>query len=205
MESKKYEFYDHSIARSILPVKGDPSLSTNKSGKYVSFQISDAWVSNSNVIEYNIANHDIGSVERIHDAEDHVFINGDKSIGITGINATNTIRYDLISAIKEFNAKYVIANKDINLDGVIVFQCKYLDDSTCYLVPNGITDKDAEFIISDDIKEVIYNYTGIKKVDENSDNRDKKQFWHELYEWISINIYNPDFFVKVVDKKYIIS
>lgn len=178
--------YDQTIVRDVLPISHD--LISKGTNKIV--QISDGWISKNGFLELEALDNDEKRyiIGRIHNTEDHAFIYGNSDFDIVGINKTNTIRHDLLNAIKEFDAKYIITgSKYLNPPGIKVFRWPQLATGTHYLIPSGITNEVAEFIISEDIKEDFSDYH-------------YKQFWHDVHEWIGIRIYNPDFFVKVCKK-----
>lgn len=179
--------YKQSIVRNVLPViYKDISKEDNNV-----VQIGDGWVSKNGFLEWDSIDNDtkLHTIGRIHNSEDNAFINGNKYFNITGISETKTIRHDLLNAIKEFNAKYIItSSKYLNPTGVTVFRWPELDQHVHYLVPDGITKDDAEFVISADIIEEFFDYH-------------YKQFWHDIHEWVKIAVYNPDFFVKVCRKE----
>lgn len=198
---ENYESYDQSIARSILPLRSTSSDSEHD------LSFASSWMSRNKELEWNDPNainkdEQQYAIRQIHKGEDYSFINGYEwseiySIdgknseyrikSINGICATNTIRYDLLNAIKEFDVKYIItSSKYLNPRGVKVFRCNYIDKNTHYLVPNGMTEKDAEMIVREDIHEKVYNIQ-------------YRENWydHYLYDVIDIEVYNPDFFVKV--------
>lgn len=173
--------YDQSIVRTVLPVIRNSELKNDP----LVLQIADGWISNNSFLELDTLDNKDYIIGRIYKTEDNAFINGNDVLGIVGINTTKTIRHDLLNAIKEFNPEYIItSSKYLNPRGMKVFRWPELDKNVHYLIPKGITNKEAEFIISEEMTETFSDYH-------------YKQYWHELHEWVKFGIYKPDFFVKV--------
>jgi hypothetical protein len=177
-----------SIAREVLPIRNigsenDADDYPKEKGvicRHDMFQIACGW--------YKRDNDDIEKEEarkKILRMEDWWMINGDKDLDLIGINDTNTVRHNLLSAIKEFKPDYIItSSKWLNIKDIDIYYSEYVTKYVHYL---GFRDpKIAEFVISEDISQ---------REDFKPD-KDGKIF-KELAEWACIEIHEPDAFVKV--------
>lgn len=157
---------------------------------YKIWNIATGWTSKSS---YK-SDKDLNSEkEKIYRVEDIAFLNGWNGTDIDGIYSTNTIRYNIADAIKEFEPKYFITSSNLKPDNVITVKTDILEDNIHYLTPYDPTI--TELVISRDIE---YNEpTETKKYIKNKWIGTGK-WTHIIDEWATIEIHNKDKFIKVI-------
>ena len=144
--------------------------------KYEIFQIATFYEEDSEVLD-RVARH------KICEAEDYYFIKGDITLGITGLEQTDTVRYDLLNAIKEFKPAYIItSSKYLNIPGITVLRSPYVNQYEHFLLPEHI----GEFVVSEPL------------VNELMDNGT-----HYIHEWVAIELHDPNYAVKVCRRHYV--
>ena len=149
---------------------------------YKIWNIATGWTSKSPLYE---SDKNLHSEKEIYRVEDIAFLNGWNETDINGICSTNTIRYNIANAIKEFEPKYFITSSNLKPDNVITVKTDILEDNIHYLTPYDPTI--AELVISRDIeydKPIEWIGTG--------------KWTHIIDEWATIEIHNKDKFIKVI-------
>jgi hypothetical protein len=191
--------YVGSIARNVLPIRDigkadydDYKINGTSVARYGMYQIATGWYIGKKR-KKSYANEEKVARQQIARTEDALFLLGNEYLGrnfvgdLSGVMSTQTVRHDLLNAIEEFRPNYVITSSiGLNLKNVEIYKCDLVPQYVHYL---GIKDKSiAEFIISEDITEEEYPTDSSGKI------------WHELHEWVTVEVHKPDSFVKVSRK-----
>jgi hypothetical protein len=191
--------YKNSIVRTILPQrKISESLNYDMiengtiATTYEVFQIASGFITNKKdkntkkQKESFLRKREI-AIGYIYQKEDDLFINGEQFVSVSGISSTKTIRYDLLTAIKEFNPSAIItSSKFLNIPNISIFRNSSIPRYVHYLIPKELKSSDAEFVISEDIE-----------MEETFD-QSNDTVWNGIREWVAIEIHNPNVFIKVI-------
>jgi hypothetical protein len=197
------KIYELNIVRKILPSRDiGVSRDIDFDGKHQMFMVAEGFTTNE------VSGKDIGYVRfkemvasgSIHKTEDYVFIHGEKVFGLVGIDSTKTIRDNLLSALMEFDIEYIISSHELPaFRDIKTFVVDHIPKNVYYLVPRGIKNSDAEFVISQDITNDVIMRIGDMVPRIGMRREICKENWHETKEWVTIEVHNPDKFIKVCE------